>query len=66
MNEIQIEKGVPIPSRLSDVLKKMSVGDSIVVAPIRRASVTSIAKFIGIKLVTRKLSETELRVWRSA
>ena len=67
---IKIEKGVPIPSArgrtgVSDAIRKMKVGDSIVV--VDRMSAGTIAKQVFGKaghITTRKLPDGTFRVWR--
>lgn len=65
----KIEKGVPIPphattSPLNNTLRAMKCGDSIVVPLAKRVGLPQRAKHIGIKIVTRKISDTEARIWR--
>ena len=66
-DKIKIEKGIPIPelgTGFTAIMKKMEVGDSIIVAGKRPSSIHIVAKNIGITI--RKASKTELRVWRTA
>ena len=68
-DKIKIEKGIPIPelgTGFTAIMKKMEVGDSIIVAGKRPSSIHIVAKNIGIKITIRKASKTELRVWRTA
>lgn len=69
MSDYVIEKGVPMKQRetgLTEALKKMEVGDSIVVRKSIRGSITSYNGRLGIKTAIRSISETEIRVWRTA
>ena len=70
--DIVIEKGVPVPAGygrqvgLTAVMRKMVVGDSIVVPEHMRASIYSIARGIdGTKFAVRKVADGQLRVWRT-
>ena len=74
LRPMNIEKNIPIPNpktihhpdSAASILKAMQVGDSVVV-PRKKASVFhSAAHWIGAKVATRKISETEIRVWRMA
>ena len=67
--KIQIEKGIPIPDRgtgFTATMKKMEVGDSIIVVGKSNSTIHTVARNIGIKIAIRTVSETELRVWRTA
>jgi len=70
--ELKIEKGVPIPigkthiTGMISTMRKMEVGDSVSIPAKKRASWSSCAKSANIKIVTRKISDTETRVWRVA
>lgn len=67
MNEIKIEKNVPIPpirSGLAATLRGMKTGDSFVCSKSKRNSILATATRLKIKLATRAVSETEVRVWR--
>ena len=66
---IKIEKGIPIAPHakqdgISTALRAMKRGASIVINLFKRVGIPQRAKFIGIKVVTRKISDTEARVWR--
>jgi hypothetical protein len=71
----QIEKNVPLPTTrlahnsLTATLRIMEPGDSIVVPRLGAthkilSSAACAAKRIGIKVATRKISDTHLRIWR--
>jgi len=69
--EIQIVENVPIPPRfnkkitaLTDTMRALKVGDSFAVPIQKRSSVLSSANLAGIRITTRKISDTEVRVWR--
>lgn len=66
-----IEPGIPIPQsngsgKVVSILRKMNVGDSVLVPIGDRMSWICAAKREARRVVTRKMSETTLRVWRSA
>lgn len=70
MNEIKIEKGVPVPSppmRAKYPFKDMEVGDSFFVSSEYidkvRSSAASYARAHGMKFTTRQEGDG-LRVWR--
>ena len=65
---MQIEKNVPVApkSGLTDILRKLDVGDSFLYKADKRTSVAPTANNIGIKVTTKKISDTEVRVWRIA
>ncbi len=69
---MEIEKGIPIPNRnksdysMSEILRKMAVGDSIVIEKKKSAGWRSSARSLGIRVATRPVSETETRLWRVA
>ena len=76
MSETQlpkIEKGIPVPKlnqrhgihgSAKDLLDAMDVGDSVLLATKHAQSVRQAAWQRDIKLCTRKVSETETRIWR--
>lgn len=67
----KIETEVPIPepkhenSGLTETLRKMNVGDSIVLTAAQVLSLTRIAKDAGVKITRRRESENEFRVWKT-
>lgn len=67
--EIKIEKGIPIPkprhTGMSEVLKRMQVGDSVVVPVTMRPNLNVYADRIRIRVVTRKVDTDHIRVWRT-
>ncbi len=65
---IVIEKNVVMPQRgeLTKVLRGMEIGDSFLYPVSSRTTVRPIAVHAGIKIATRKVSNTEIRVWRVA
>lgn len=68
---MKIEKNIPIPSLpergfTTKALRLMEIGDSIVVSSHNKTSWHPTASHIGIKITLRKISDTEIRVWRTA
>ncbi len=67
---IKIEKGIPIPdvaygkNGLSRAIKVLKPGDSFILPIGKRANTSMYAKRFGFKLISRKISDTEVRVWR--
>ena len=73
MNEYVIEKNLPMPQRvgkmisnLSKTLRAMEPGDSIIVDQRGRNSAFAIAHNVGIKLASRRIDDTQIRLWRVA
>jgi hypothetical protein len=72
MNQITIETNIPLPPKgvqpgsVRATLKSMNVGESFIANLKNRASISGQAGQVGIKLVTRKNSATQVRVWRTA
>lgn len=66
--EYKIEKNVPIlglsPERKKYPLLQMEVGDSFVLPIEDRQKVYSNASYYGLKITTRRVSDTQIRVWR--
>lgn len=66
-----IEKDVPLPggnkpnslTDVRDTLIGMSVGDSFVMSRDNSVKVSTVAKTLGFLVTTRKISDTEMRVW---
>lgn len=68
-NDVEIEKGVPLPpaigkTGLAALLRRMEVGDSVVLPYARRGSITTAASHMGMKMTTRRLDADMMRVWR--
>lgn len=67
---IEIEKGMPMPERriggLAKTLLSMAVGDSIVLPLKSRNALQSNKPKDMRKFVSRSISDTEIRVWRTA
>ncbi len=66
---MNIEKNIPIPglNRATGItvnLKKMAVGDSVVIERTKQNSWRTSAYHLNMKLVVHKLNATECRVWR--
>ncbi len=69
---IEILKGVPMPptrangsnSELWRALLAVSIGDSFVLPKKLQSRVTLMARAAGIRVATRTLSDTKIRVWR--
>ena len=69
MNDITIEKGVIFEKQsgsLTSQISKMQVGDSFVIEKSRRNGMNTLFRSIGMKCSTRTISDTEVRVWRTA
>lgn len=71
MNEVKIEKNVPMPapysrSGLTGTLREMEIGDSIVIPRIRQTNVSTAANTLRRKYSTRKIDDQTIRVWRVA
>ena len=72
-DELKIEKNIPMPPQrnkhntLIDLLNKMDVGDSIKADFKTTNSLRVIARKIGVKCTTRKLSDKDnmYRIWRT-
>ena len=72
-NEIKIEKGIPFPTRLVcrhrggkwvDLLRRMEIGDSVLIPIGVVSSINSISKKIGMKLRYQKQPDgIHNRVW---
>lgn len=68
----KIEKGILMPepikknNNVKAILDAMEVGDSVLVSKKQCNSLRAIAWINKIKVATRKVSETEMRVWRIA
>lgn len=66
-NTMNIEKNIPMPDRKrTTTLRAMSVGDSIVLPKGKDIGWRSSAKSLGMKVASRKISDTECRLWRVA
>ena len=72
--EFTLEHGIPIPSKqlrrrpMYQLLDKMGVGDSFVL-PVQRASsvITTLKnRNRGWSMVSRRINDTQARVWRTA
>ena len=68
---MQIEHNVQIPPRanggnVTKTLMQMAVGDSIVLPTTKLNSYRSICHHINYKTASRKISDTEHRLWRTA
>lgn len=68
----EIEKNIPLPHGWTKAgvgkypFATMAVGDSFLMPLAVRNSVSTYASRHNIKLVSRKISDTEARVWRVA
>lgn len=68
--QIKIEKNVPTPTsrkrgKWSLLLDKMNKGDSVVVPANRRMHIVLSAKYHGQSVVTRKVDNDSVRVWKA-
>jgi len=68
--EIKIEKNVPMENDrakgVTAILREMEVGDSFVVAEVKRMGIGTCARQVGIEITTRKQPDGTVRVWRTA
>jgi len=62
----QIEKNIPLPKAtgLADVMRKMEIGDSVVLNESDRLKVSQYAKMNAIKMKTKTVNGV-LRMWRT-
>ena len=65
---MKIEKKIPIPVRnqVSKTLRAMSIGDSIVIPKNKDMVWRASAYYLKMKIASRKISNTERRLWRIA
>jgi len=68
-----IDKNIPIPSRLESprdgmvaAMRKMKVGESIECTEKERGNAHSLARYVGIKIITRRMPSGSYRLWRAA
>jgi len=71
MNEkklYKIEHNIPLPKTrsFSGLFASLAIGDSVVIPAGKRLQIASIARHKKIKLISRAISDTEVRVWRIA
>lgn len=68
LDSIRIEKNVPIPSRTPSIwqpiVRRMEVGDSIVITPRSYGPISKAASMLGYRLTSRKEGDENIRVWR--
>lgn len=66
MNELVIEKGIPLPKKGSaSPMRRMEIGDSFVTNK-GPGSFAITAKRLGIKIASRKQPDGHFRIWRVA
>ncbi len=71
ISEPVIERNIPLPvTRERHVgqtaaLRKLGVGDSVLLSPRSRAGLSTNAKRVGIKVCSR-IEDNGLRIWRTA
>ncbi len=69
---IKIEKGIPLPkptnpgAGVSKIFLKMEIGDSVVLPKPFQRNVPYNAGRLGMKMKTHQISDTEVRIWRTA
>jgi len=71
---IKIEKDVPLPpvgtrsteQGYTQTFRKMEIGDSVVMDFALQSSIYNCSKLAGIKIATRKINNSQMRVWRIA
>lgn len=78
MNEIKIEKGIPIEGTtraqgvLSTTMLKMEIGDSFIYLKAKQSRIGSTKSNLrklgridkNVQFLSRKINETQIRVWR--
>jgi len=70
--EVTIDKNIPLTltkktsKGLTAVFRKLEINDSLVLPLKKRNMVYNLAIYARIKIATRTISETEIRVWRVA
>lgn len=68
---VKIDKGIPIPrirprnGKWSSTMSTMKVGDSFLYPRKSRNNLAWMARNTGISITTRKVSDSEVRVWRT-
>lgn len=68
--EIKIQSNIPFPTKksfsrgLTATLRKMKIGDSFEIPMTSRAALYPAVRRIGIKIISQKSDETNIRVWR--
>lgn len=67
--ELKIEHGIPITKCSRDAIyvtafRQMKIGDSFVLPIKSRAGPYLAARRLGIKVIVRKINDTEVRIWR--
>lgn len=69
MNEIKIERNIPVPSThktgFTDILKKCKIGDSFL-WPQWNSGLYATAGHGGMKIIIRKQPDGTYRVWRKS
>jgi hypothetical protein len=66
-NDIKLEKGIPVPTRVRYPWKTMKVGESFVMEySSARSNVYHLAKLQGVKVAVHTLGDGRARVWRVA
>lgn len=70
MTDVKIDKNIPMPGiginygKYIDILRKMEVGDSILLSSQAEAgSLVTAARAKGKRFVSRKIASSEYRVW---
>jgi hypothetical protein len=70
--DVEINNSIPISEvrnttnskGITDLFRKMKIGDSIVMPLKYRRAHSQFAIYAGIKTASRSISETEVRIWR--
>lgn len=70
-DQYKIEKGIPLPglrswrrSELRRLLSSLEIGDSVLFPLAKRTQVSNAAKAVGIRVITRTVDATNIRIWR--
>ena len=63
---IKIDKGIPVPQKLTELAASMSIGDSVVCERADVAALRTALYASGFRPKVRRESETGWRVWKVA
>lgn len=61
---MKIEKDIPIPKSLAQVIQEMKSGESVVISENDRMKAINGARYHKIKIRTKKEREGKIRIWR--
>ena len=62
-----IENNIPVApkSGMTETMRNMAIGDSVVIPVLERTKIFQAAIQAGIKVTSRKINENEVRFWRT-